>query len=205
MNRLIQFIFSIAGNKTKRIIALACLSVVLVVVVTAGITVVICRESDSTRLGLKNIGELATQAAYSAEVSLTDKSISVWGLNLPFTQSKYIYSYRVAIKAGYDFSQIEWSVNRKENVINVKLPEVKILSSEIDPDSFKIYHEAESVFNRISLTDNNDALKMLRENAVNSAIENGLYENARTNAELLISAFLRADYPEDKYSIVFAD
>ena len=205
MNRLIQFIFSIAGNKTKRIIALACLSVVLVVVVTAGITVVICRGSDSTRLGLKNIGELATQAAYSAEVSLTDKSRSVWGLKLRFTQRKYVYGCRVAIKAGYDFSQIEWSVNRKENVINVKLPEVKILSSEIDPDSFKIYHEAESVFNRISLTDNNDALKMLRENAVNSAIENGLYENARTNAELLISAFLRADYPEDKYSIVFAD
>ena len=205
MKKLIQFISSIVVDKAKRTIALACLSVVLVAVAAVGISVVIRRESDSTRLGFKNIGELATQAAYSAEVSLTDKSISVWGLNVPFTQSKYIYSYRVAIKAGYDFSKIEWSVDRKENVIRVKLPEVKILSSEIDPDSFKIYHEAESVFNRISLTDNNEALKTLRDNAVNSAIENGLYENARTNAELLITAFLRADYPEDKYSIVFID
>lgn len=205
MKKLIQFISSIVVDKAKRTIALACLSVVLVAVAAVGISVVIRRESDSTRLGFKNIGELATQAAYSAEVSLTDKSISVWGLNVPFTQSKYIYSYRVAIKAGYDFNKIEWSVDRKENVIRVKLPEVKILSSEIDPDSFKIYHEAESVFNRISLTDNNEALKTLRDNAVNSAIENGLYENARANAELLITAFLRADYPEDKYSIVFID
>lgn len=205
MEMLIQFMSGIVKNKVKRTIALACLAVVLVVVTAVGISVVINNKATSTELGFKNVGELATQAAFSQQVQLTDKSRMVWGLNVPFTQSKYIYSYRVTIKAGYDFSQIKWSVNRKENTISVKLPEVKILSSEIDPDSFEVYHEAESVFNRISLTENNDALKTLRDNAVNSAVENGLYENARANAELLITAFLRADYPEDKYSIVFID
>ena len=43
------------------------------------------------------------------------------------------------IKAGYDFKDIKWS--EKGDKIEVTLPEVKVLSNEIDLDSFKVYHE----------------------------------------------------------------
>ena len=59
----------------------------------------------------------------------------LFGADIPFTNSKYIYSYGITIKAGFDFNEIEW--NEKGNTIEVKLPEVKILSSEIDQDSSK--------------------------------------------------------------------
>lgn len=99
-----------------------------------------------------------------------------------------IYSYGITIKAGFDFNEIEW--NEKGNTIEVKLPEVKILSSEIDQDSFKVYHEDESVFNQITLEENNDAVVGLKKQAETDAIESGLFENARGNAETILTSFL---------------
>lgn len=200
-NKVFKLIKSVLASKMQRTIALVCLAILLVVITVLSTTAIIKYESKTTELGFKNIGELTTQAAYCAEVNLTDDSVQLWGWDLPLTNSKYIYSYDVAIKAGCDFGQIEWAATKNE--VHVKLPEMKVLSCEIDPNSFKVYHEKESIFNRITLEENNEAYKTLRDNAINNAIENGLFDNARANAELLISAFLRSDYPEDKYTIVF--
>lgn len=202
-NKGLALIKAILASKVQRTALLIGLAALLVVITAASTYSIITHESKTTKIGFENIGELATQAAYCVEVNLTDSFVKLWGWNLPFTQSKYIYSYNVTIKAGCDFGKIEWEATKNE--VHVKLPEMKVLSCEIDPESFKVYHEKESVFNRITLEENNEAFKTLRDNAVNSAIENGLFDNARANAELLITAFLRADYPEDKYTIVFDD
>ena len=54
--------------------------------------------------------------------------------------------------------------------------QVQILSSEIITDTFKVYHEEESIFTPIKLADNNDALKTLIENAKQDAVANGSFE-----------------------------
>ena len=51
-----------------------------------------------TKLGFEDIGELATQAAYCTEVNVTEGARELFGLTIPFTQSKYVYSYDVVIK-----------------------------------------------------------------------------------------------------------
>ena len=47
----------------------------------------------------------------------------------------------------------------------MKLPEVRILSSQVDEDSFRVYHEKESIFNQIRLEENNAAFAKLKEQA----------------------------------------
>lgn len=89
--------------------------------------------------------------------------------------------------------------------IEVKLPETKILSSEIDLDSFELYHEDESIFRQIKLDENNKALKSMQENAENDAIANGLLDNARANAETILTGFFAGVYDMDEYEIVFTD
>ena len=121
----------------------------------------------------------------------------------PFTQSKYIYSYDIVIKAGYDFNEIEWK--EKNKTIEVKLPEAKVLSNELDMDSFKVYHEEESIFSKITLEENNDAVKKMKLNAQENAIANGLLENARSNAETMLTGFFADEYDLDEYKIVFKD
>lgn len=179
------------------------LVVIVIVVLVLGVTRYFATESKTTKIGFEDIGELATQAAYCTEVSVTEGSRELFGITIPFTQSKYIYSYDVAVKAGFDFGEIEWKLN--DHTIEVSLPEARVLSTEIDTDSFEIYHEEESIFRQITLTENNEALRSLQESAEQNAVENGLLENARSNAETILTGFFGNVYDMDEYEIVFKD
>ena len=161
------------------------------------------QSSKTTRLGFEDIGEMATQAAYTTQVSVTEGSRELWGVTLPFTQSKYIYSYDVTVKAGIDFGEIEWTLNQKEKTIRVTLPQTRVLSSEIDHDSFQVYYESESIFRHITLEENNAALEKLQQSAEETAVANGLLENARSNAETILKGFFAKAYDLDKYTLTF--
>ena len=144
---------------------------------------------------------MATQAAYCTELNVIENSRDFNGVTIPFTQSKYISSYDIVIKAGFDFKDIEWKVNGTS--IEVELPEAKILSSEIYFDSFKVYHEDESIFTQITMTENNEEMKVSKQKAEEDAIANGLLKNASTNAETILTVFFGGSYDLEKYEIIF--
>ena len=152
-------------------------------------------ESKTTKLGFENIGELAT--------NVTDESRDIYGIKIPFTQTKYVYSYDVEIKAGFDFSDITCDINENNKTVSFTMPQPKILSNEIDLDSLKVYHEAESIFTNITLDENNKALQSLKEKAEQDSIDNGLLDNAKTNAEELLKNFLSNEYDPAEYSYSF--
>lgn len=172
-----------------------------IVALVIGLRDFISFESKTTKIGFEDIGELATQTAYCTELNVIENSRNLFGATIPFTQSKYIYSYDIVIKAGFNFENIKWSENGTS--IEVSLPEVKVLSSEINLDSFKIYHEKESIFSKITMAENNEAMKGLKEKAEENAIANGLLENARINAETILTVFFGKVYDLEKYEIVF--
>lgn len=89
----------------------------------------------------------------------------------------------MVVKAGIDFNKITWSVKNK--TITVKMPESKILSCELDMDSFKVYHEEESIFTKITLKDNNKSFEKLKATAKKDANANGLLSNAEKMQKLL--------------------
>lgn len=179
--------------------------VVLLIVISGviGVRKLVLSDSKTTKIGFENIGELATQSAYCTEVNVTEAWRELFGITIPFTQSKYIYSYDIVIKAGFDFREIEWE--EKNNTIEVKLPEAKILSSEVDRDSFKVYHEEESIFRQITLEENNEAMTTLVQTAEKDAIANGLLDHASSNAETVLTGFFANVFDLKKYEIVFTD
>lgn len=177
--------------------------IAIVAAIGVGVRVINVSESKTTKIGFEDIGEMATQSAYCTEVNVTEDAKELYGMRIPFTQSKYIYSYDIVIKAGYDFNEIEWK--EKNKTIEVKLPEAKVLSNELDMDSFKVYHEEESIFSKVTLEENNDAVKKMKLNAQENAIANGLLENARSNAETMLTGFFADEYDLDEYKIVFKD
>ncbi|MCD8147748.1 MAG: DUF4230 domain-containing protein [Clostridiales bacterium] len=157
--------------------------------------------SETVEIGFEDIGELVTQSAYCKEINTTNSAKNLFGFTLPFTQSTYIYSYGVEVKAGYDFSAITWSV--EDTTIEVTLPEAKVLSCELDLDSFQVYYEKESAFNHITLEESNEALQTLTDKAKESAIADGLMDNARTNAETILAAFFSSAFDLDEYELKF--
>lgn len=162
-------------------------------------------ESKMTKFGFEDIGELATQEMIGTVVHTEKTAQSLFGMKIPFTQSQYIYSYDFDIKAGYDFSYIKYEIKDDEEnkEILIYLPEAKILSTEILTDSFEVYYEKESIFKRITLSDNNIALKDMKKLAEDNAVSNGIYEKAKSNAEIILKAFFAQYYDLNVYTITF--
>lgn len=202
-------VLSIKSKLIRKYLIRTAIVVIALIFVSGALTIgykrFISSESKTTKIGFENIGELATQSANCTEINVTDSSRKMFGVKIPFTQSKYIYSYDVVIKAGYDFGDIKWNKDDTAKTIEIKLPKAKILSSELKLDSFKVYHEAESVFNQIRMEENNDALKTLNQTAEDNAIANGLFENARANAETILTSFFGNVYDLKVYKISFTD
>ena len=179
----------------------AVILVALAVVLTLGLSSIFNHEEKPTKLGFEDIGELATQAAYTTIVEDTDVFRELFGVSIPFTQSKLIYSYDVVVKAGLDFDQVKWTVS--ENKIKVEMPEIRILSSEIQFDSFQTYYENESIFRPVKIDENNQAIQEMVKKAETTAVENGLLENARENAEMMIKGFIYQNFDSQEYQISF--
>ena len=175
--------------------------ILLAAAVALGAKTVLSADGRTARLGFEDIGELATQSAYCTEVEVTEASRELLGVTIPFTQSKYIYSYDVVIKAGLDFTDVSWS--EEDGIIRVTLPEIRVLSNEIDLDSLKVYHEDESLFRNITLEENNAALADLKARAEQDAIGNGLLEEARDNAQQILTAFFANQYDLTEYRLEF--
>jgi len=181
----------------KRLFTIKAMSVILIIALlifgVIGWNKYPSLDNKTTSLGFENIGEFATQAAYCTTVNTEEAAQNIWGIEIPFTQSKYIYSYDSIIKAGFDFSQITWSVNEEKQIIRVTLPPVRILSHEIDLDSFKLYHE------------HNAALTQMKKTAEQSAINNGLFEDAIQNAKTLLYGFFSQQYDLSQYQLEFSE
>lgn len=83
------------------------LAIIVLLVIALGVGKYFMTTSKTTKIGFEDIGEMATQAVRSTEISTIEGSRDLFGVEIPFTQSKYIFSYDVEIKAGFDFTQIE--------------------------------------------------------------------------------------------------
>ena len=168
-----------------------------------GVSTISLVESTTTDLGLKRIGELATQAGFFTNVQDISNSREVFGVTVPFTQSNYIYSYDGIIKVGYDFEAISVATDETEKKITVHMPEPIVISNDVIEDSLKVYIESRSIYTPLKLEQINSSQKELKEEVLNKAISNGIFDQARTNAEILISGFLSASFNLQDYSIVF--
>ena len=150
---------------------------------------------------LRDIGELATEEYEYTGVETFDEAKSFKGFEIPFTQSKFIYSYDGTIKAGIDFTAIHVEKDDQKKQVIVTIPKSKILSSEIDESSFQLYDEKNSIFNPIGVGDVNDTVVNLKSNAEKKALEKGLLDRADKNAESLIRGFVKGSYGLKGYTV----
>lgn len=207
MNEQIEKVKKKYGLKLYLVIAAVIVIALLVVWVATGLSSRFSTDGKITKLGFENIGELATQSAVSTSVRVISKERNVLGIPIPFTESKAIYSYDTSIKAGINFSDVKWNLdetNKESKKIYVEIPEIKVLSVEIIPNSFKVYHEENNIFSPISIKEHNDSLEELELSAKENAIENGLFDAALENAKQLLKVFFAQGYDPNSYTIIFS-
>jgi len=190
------------GNGLMLAMAVVVGLLVLAVVLT-GIAVSSMYSSRMVNLRLNHIGELATQVGYFTNVQVIENTRDIWGIKIPFTQSKYVFSYDGTIKAGVDFEKIDWKVNEMKKEILLKMPPVQIISNEINMDSLEVYDEKKNIFCPLKLDDMNQSLAEFKKESEDKAKANGLFESAKANAELLVTGFMSGAYDPNAYTFVF--
>ena len=158
-------------------------------------------SGETIRSGMANIGKLCTAEYSYTHVERVDSSRELRGYTIPFTTSTFNYSYDGAIMVGIDFTKIKIEKDDKAKVINVTLPDVEIISSDVDQDSFKLYDEKNNIFNPISVTDVVDSFAELKNSEEEKAKKEGLFDKARTNATALVENFMRGSYDVGGYVI----
>ena len=151
---------------------------------------------------LKNIGELATQAGYFTIVQTIELSRKVL-ITIPGSTETYVFSYDGIVKAGMDFADIDVKVDDRAHQIRIRLPEIRILSVELDEDSFQQYSGGGNLLSQLTPAEVNEGREKVKEKARETAINNGILENARENAQVLIREFLSGGYDLNVYEIIY--
>lgn len=194
-------------NRANKNLLLVSLVVILISITIIAAMLIQTRknqvESRTVAFGLKDMGELVTQAGYFTNVQSSTSTRQLFGMDIPFTTSKYIYSYDGVVKAGLDFSKIEVQVDDANRIVTVLLPEIEVLDVNIDNDSLKIYDESQSIFTPLHISDVNEAQIELKEQVRQTAIDNGILEEAEKNARTIISGFLSGTMDLKNYTIQF--
>ena len=86
MSNVFYFLGRILTNK----LVIALIIIAVLGGISLGVKQVAFTDNKTTKLGFEDIGELATQEARCTEVNVTDQSKKLFGIKIPFTQSKYI-------------------------------------------------------------------------------------------------------------------
>lgn len=193
----------VATRKLKMCLYCACVIILLLLFIIVGWGSASRATSRIIQLGLENIGQLTTQAGFFTNVQVLEDVQTLWGVNVPLTHSKYIFSYDGTVNAGIDFDKIDISANPVDKIITVTLPEAEIFSIEIDPESLEIYDESKSVFTPLTLEDVNNSLIAVRDEATEQCIENGILEKAQNNAKILIESFISKTYDLSVYTVEY--
>lgn len=135
---------------------------------------------------LYSIQELATaKYAYTnVEHFENARQFPIVGFDIPLTTKSFNLEYSGEIKAFFDMSKTEVKVS--ESKVVVTLPEISI-SHSIESEAKE---EHSSIFNPINLKDQTDLAKDLKGIMLDRAMQLGIMDEARKNAEIAITGLI---------------
>ena len=115
-------------------------------------------------------------------------------IDIPFTEKRLIVTYEGIVKMGPDMSQAQVEMDGKK--VKVAIPHSKILSHELDEDSFEYLLQDSGLFNPLKPEDDG-ALRKEQKGVIEKSIEeNGLLDEADQKAKEQVTNFFAAFDPE---------
>lgn len=199
------------NNKPPKIVTktLFCVAAVVILVVTfiLGIKVstVFTTQEKTTKFGLEDVGKLVTQTCYTTVLEDSKVNRDFFKLfDIPFTESRQIFSYDFEVDASIDFDKIKIKkIDDEKKTIHVEIPHAEVYKASLNPSSFRVYLDTESLFSRIDLEDHNEAIKKMQEQAQNDCVANDLLTSADKNAKKLLSGIIKGNPKYKNYTVNF--
>lgn len=146
---------------------------------------------------LTEISELSTlQDTYTGYIENDFGAKTLKGYRIPLTDKSIKLEYEATVKMGPDLAAMDVAVDNETSTITVTIPHSKILSFEVNEDSFKALDIKNGLFNRVKFDDNTAVRKKLKSVNKKRIIEDGRLDEADEKAVNQIKSFLEAAYPD---------
>ena len=192
--------------RLPKVFKYAIIALIILALASTGVMIgtVIESQHEAVDFGLENVGILVTQTAHVTEVSDTKVNRDFFSLfDIPFTESRQIFSVRVDVDASVDFGEITYKQDNDKKTVIVTLPHADIYQATLIDDSLKIYLDDESLFSRIDLKTHNKAREELKGEAIKTARNNGILDAADKNAQAIIERFIKSNREYKDYKVFF--
>lgn len=139
---------------------------------------------------VRNVAKLTT--VEMVEYTTVEKGNDFGWLN--WARGDRIFLFAVArIGGGVDMERVTTSnfeVDEDSGSVTVQLPPAEIIFVEVDSDATQVYDRDTGLLTRGDAQLESDARQVAEEVLVNAALEHGILDRARANAEATISSFL---------------
>ncbi len=158
---------------------------------------------------LEPASDLVSTKYYYTDADIYEDHKEAFGLTIPFTRDKAVFTYEGVINVGIDLSAVKYEVNNggknEDKVITITLPEFKIISNEIDPNSFKFPYVSNSIFNQNEIPGFTKLMAELKETkaAQELVAKPQFIDTVRVNTENVMRKFLAASDATKDYQVVF--
>lgn len=146
-------------------------------------------DSETLSEKIQSIGELATVEYIYTDVGVVEssKTLKIFKKDVPMSTKRVIAQMDGVIKVGIDVDMVEIACDEAQKLITVTLPNARLLSNELDEQSLTVYDEDSGLFNKVTMEDSSLVRTVIKEEAEKGAEKNGLYEQAKENAKLIIT------------------
>lgn len=126
-------------------------------------------------------------------------------IELPWTQNSFWYRYCGTIKAGINLKTAGFAQDENDPAkITITLDQPYLISNtpEFGPDKSGVLEENNNVFNPIEIKDVDAFQRQCIERSEKDAVEGGIYDDARENAEENLRGIFNAAFG-DQYELTF--
>lgn len=181
------------------------------VVVQAESTITTTTKHEKQVVSIQQVEKVVEQASDLTTTHYKYKDVdqledykTIKDVKIPFTTDSVIYSFEGTIGLGVNLEDITYDIDNDNQVIKVSLPDVTIISNEIDEDSFEYYDVKNSIFNQMEMSDVTDNLANLKQKEADRVLDDEeLIDTAEKNTENVIRSFLTAADATKDYSVEF--
>lgn len=159
---------------------------------------------EGLKVEILEISEMASlQYNYEDDFKYDGGALNFMGKDIPFTDKSMTVFYKGVVKIGSDMSKADISLNEEGDKVTITTPHCRILSHEIDEDSFQVIDVNNGLFNRVKLEDDTK-FRQKQKAAVEKKIkEDGVFDEADEKLVSQLKSYFGMAYPKLEVEVVF--
>lgn len=153
---------------------------------------------------LSPASDLVSMKYTYTDVDIYENSKKAFGVKIPLTTDKVIFTYSGIVSAGIDLSQITYDIDNEAKKITITFPEPQFMSHEMDESGFKFYDAKNSIFTQTKLEDYTVLMSNLKSAKEEQLRNDGeFFPSVTENAKNVLNDLFKVAESTSDYEIVY--